>query len=79
MHNWDDDEYLIFDPLLKGKETEEEIINFFQNKLKYIYGDYGYRYDKKDINNLLNLYKNQINNKRMFFKFYEYFEIFYLN
>ena len=76
MHNWDDDEYLIFDPLLKGKETEEEIINFFQNKLKYIYGDYGYRYDKKDINNLLNLYKNQINNKRMFFKFYECFEIF---
>ena len=48
-------------------------------KLKNIYDDYGYRYDYKDINNLLNLYKNQINNKKMFFKFYESFEIFLSN
>ncbi len=75
MHNWDDDEYLIFDPLLNGKETEEQISDFFYNKLKQIYGDSN-RFSNKDIINLTNLYKNKTNSKRIFFNFYECFEIF---
>ena len=82
MHNWDDDEYLLFhqdlEALLDNSEdiSKEEINQAFKEKLLSIYGE-----NKKipldytaDVKNLSQKYEQKMRNRKIFFAFYMMFE-----
>ena len=86
MHNWDDDEYLLFhqdlETLLDNsddiseKEKKELINQTFKDKLLSIYGEnkkvpLDY---KEDVENLSQRYEQKMLNRKIFFDFYMMFE-----
>lgn len=86
MHNWDDDEYLIFSPeienIVRANPNDDEvkivkIKQFLKEKLQDIYSNdikTPYLDLKEDVNSLFNTYVNHKTSRNIFFDFYNMFE-----